>query len=306
MNRRIAVIGPHRRRTGTGPFVAAFLARSGCEALAWGRAEAALLLDANLRRPEADAVCICSPPETHLAYLEAAVNKGLHVFCEKPIVWPQDHACAAFPAIIDRLSDALDRAASRGLTVHENTQWIYTLGDFERLAGGIEVEEVSHFRCEMSPSESSPAEMTMESSAHGNSLLLALGVKGMEDLSVRYDPGEASGRAELDFEFRSRTPRGLPVDVQYHFAQHVAQPRHAAYEINHRRVERRVDVDGYRIWLRHGAKETMIQDPLHASLADFLTRITSPPAGRESCDRILDNIRMSYTLLEAASGITHA
>ncbi len=273
---------------------------------AWGRAEAALLLDANLPRPEVDAVAICSPPETHLAYLEAALAKGLHVFCEKPIVWPQNHACEAFPEIIARLSEALDGAASRGLTVHENTQWVYTLGDFERLAGGIEAEEVSHFRCEMSPSESSPAEMTMESSAHGNSLLLALGARGMEDLSVRYDHGKASGRAALDFEFRSRTPTGRAVDVQYCFTQHAAQPRHAAYEINHRRVERRVDVDGYRIWLKHGTKETMIQDPLHASLADFLAKIASPPAGRESYDRILDNIRMSYTLLEAASGITHA
>jgi hypothetical protein len=304
--RRIAVIGPRRRRTGTGPFVSAFLRQSGCEVLSWDRTEAGLLLDPGRSRPEVEAVAICSPPETHLDYLRAALSKGLHVFCEKPIVWPQDHSCEAFEGIMDALAGALDGAARDGLTVHENTQWVYTLGDFRRLAGEAGPDDVKQFRCEMSPSAATPAEMTMESSAHANALLLALGCAGIEELSVRFEPDEQRRKASLDFGFRSRTPSGGPVEVEYHFVQQLDQPRHAAYEVNHRRVERRVDVDGYRISLRHGSEELVIRDPLQSSVADFLAKAAAGPAGREPYDRIMGNIRMSCTLLKAAAGIAHA
>jgi hypothetical protein len=300
--RRIAVIGPRRRRTGTGPFVSGFLRESGCEVLPWDRAEAGLLLDPGRSRPEVDAVAICSPPETHLDYLRAALAKGLHVFCEKPIVWPPDHSCEDFEGVLDALTGALNGAARDGLTVHENTQWVYTLGDFRRLAGEIGPDDVEHFRCEMSPSAALPAEMTMESSAHANALLLALGCAGIEELSVRFKPDKQRQKASLEFGFRSRTPSGSPVEVEYRFVQQLDQPRHAAYEVNHRRVERRVEVDGYRISLRHETEELAIRDPLRSSVEDFLAKAGAGPAGREPYDRIISNIRMSYALLKAASG----
>lgn len=306
MIRRIAVIGPHRRRTGTGPYVSGFLRQSGCEVLAWDRAGAGLLLEPNLPRPEVDAVAICSPPETHLEYLQAALAKGLHVFCEKPIVWPRDHSPEALEEDIKRLSQALEGAAKNGLVVHENTQWVYTLGDFRRLTGNVGPDHVEHFRCEMSPTAANPAEMTMESSAHANSLLLALGANGIENLSVRFDPEGDGRRASLNFGFRSQTPSGSSVMVEYQFVQQLDQPRHAAYEVNHRRVERRVDVDGYRLFLRFRSAECPIRDPLESSVDDFLAKAAGPPASRELYDIILSNIRMSYTLLKAASGVPDA
>jgi hypothetical protein len=303
---RIAVIGPHRRRTGTGPFVAAFLRESGCEVLSWGRTEAGVLLESGRPLPGIDAVAICSPPETHLEYLQAAVARGLQVFCEKPIVWPADQNPAALDGLIAGLSRALDEAAAKDLTVHENTQWVYTLPDFRRIWGGVAPEEVAHFRCEMSPSSANPTEMTMESSAHGNSLLIALGCSGVEDLSVRFEPADAARQASLEFGFRSRTPSGGAVHVEYRFAQQVSQPRHAAYEVNHLRVERRVEVNGYRIFLRFNSQEQPIRDPLRSSVEDFLGKIYGSVSRGDDYGRILRNIQMSYSLMKALPGAPHA
>lgn len=286
MSLRLAVIGPHRRRTGTGPFVAAILRRLGCAVVEWDRTQARRLLEPGFR-PDLDGVAICSPAETHLDYLAAAAGRGLAVFCEKPILWPP------LPAPIATLAETLDSALRQGVVVHENTQWVYTLRDFRRLAGGF--EDVRHFRCELAPSSGTAADMTMECSAHANSLLLALGCAGMENVRASFD----AGRPSLDIDFRSRNAAGAAVEVQYRFARQLGQPRPAAYEIDHRRIERRVDPDGYRIFLRHESREEEIRDPLESSLEDFLAKLSQPEARPEIFSRMLANIRMSAQLLNA-------
>jgi hypothetical protein len=298
MSLRLAIIGPQRRHTGTGPFVAEYLRRSGCSVFNWNRAEASGALAPGSARPAVDAVAICSPAETHLDYMAEALAKGLHVFCEKPIVWPADQSCDTLRNLIKGLALVLDFAHRRRLVVHENTQWVYTLGDFRRIAGSFRTEEVTRFRCELSPSSGSPAGMIMECSAHANSLLLALGCSGVEDLRLRFAPGE-EGRATMEIGFRSRGASGGPVHVEYHFAQQVSQPRHAAYEINQRRVERRVDVNGYRLYLKSGSKERAIRDPLESSVEDFLKKISGAPAGHPRFSTILSNIQMTHSLLSA-------
>jgi hypothetical protein len=295
MTRRVAIVGPHRRRAGTGPFVADCFRRSGCAVVTWDRAAASRLLEDG-GRPDVDAVAICSPAETHFAYLRAALAKGLHVFCEKPIVWPADYSRSAFDELLAKLAQALDGALRDHLVVHENTQWVYTLPDFRRLTGDFAAEDVRQFRCELSPSRGTPAEMLMECSAHANSLLLELGCSGVEDPRTDFNPGVDGGGAVLDIGFRSRGASGGPVQAHYRFAQQTGQPRQAAYEVNNRRVERRVNIDDYRIFLKYGQDERAIPDPLQSSVADFLDKI-APYRG--SVARISANIRMSYDLLSA-------
>ena len=125
-------------------------------------------------------------------------------------------------------------------------------------------------------------------------------------LAAAEKPAEPGRQASLDFGFRSRTASGSPVEVEYHFVQQVSQPRHAAYEVNHRRVERRVDVDGYRISLRFRSEDRLIRDPLQSSVDDFLAKASGPSPGREQSDRILSNIRMSYSFLRALPVASHA
>lgn len=292
---RIAVIGAHRRRTGTGPFVAEWLRRNGCLVTSWDREQARSF-------SEADAVAICSPAETHLEYLESAIARGLHLFCEKPIVWPADHSEANFATAIGRLAEALEEARKRGLVVHENTQWVYTLEDFRRIAGPYDPARIRRFRCELSPSAGNAAEMLMECSAHANSLLLALGCSGAHNVRARFEDG---ARTALFVDFDSRNASGGSVDAEYRFTQQLEQPRHAAYEIDDRRVERRVEMSDYRMFLKSGEKEEAIDDPLGRSVSDFVGQVRSGPREGASA-RVMANIEMSRLLLAACRRPAHA
>jgi hypothetical protein len=267
----------------------------------WDREEARRLLAPEATRPDVEAVAICSPAETHLDYLLAALDKRLHVFSEKPILWPEDHSPDAFATMIGTLAHAFDAALRDRLVVHENTQWVYTLDDFRRIAGECGLPEVRRFRCELSPTSGAAPAMLMECSAHANSLLLALGCHGLEDPRVSFERGEGrrgGGRgAVLEIGFRSRSVSGDPVAVEYRFAQQIGQPRAAAYEINSRRVERRVEMDGYRIFLKSGIGEYAILDPVRSSVECFLAKIAAE--SRRPDPAILPNIRMSHALLEA-------
>ncbi|MCX6625068.1 MAG: Gfo/Idh/MocA family oxidoreductase, partial [Acidobacteria bacterium] len=200
--------------------------------VSWDRNESARFLDPDSTIPEIDAVAICSPAETHLDYLAAALARGLHVFCEKPIVWPREDSRCAGPVLLNVLAEALDVARRNSLVVHENTQWVYTLEDFRRIAGAFAPNEIAQFRCELSPSGGTAAGMIMECSTHANSLLLELGCRGVEEPLVRFEAGGAGRPATLDIRFRSRRPSGAPVEVEYQFARQAGQPRHAAYEVN--------------------------------------------------------------------------
>ena len=104
---RVGLVGARRRRQGLGPFVARDLVRAGAcvpcfvttsaatRDAASGQLAATCGIEARgytnvdemLARERLDALAILSPAETHAAYLESALAAGLHVLCEKPLVW---------------------------------------------------------------------------------------------------------------------------------------------------------------------------------------------------------------------------
>ncbi len=55
-------------------------------------------LDA-LRLPDADAVLIASPTSTHVQLIEAAADRGLPIFCEKPLALTREEHVAALHAV---------------------------------------------------------------------------------------------------------------------------------------------------------------------------------------------------------------
>jgi len=103
----VGLVGARRRRQGLGPFVARDLVRAGARVPCFAATSAATRdaasgqlaatcgieargytnVDEMLARERLDALAILSPAETHAAYLESALAAGLHVLCEKPLVW---------------------------------------------------------------------------------------------------------------------------------------------------------------------------------------------------------------------------
>ncbi len=75
----------------------------------WYDSPEALLDDAAL-----DFVDICTPPSSHAAFIRAALGRGLHVLCEKPLV-----------GSLAELSEVAGLAAARGRALHTVHNWHY-------------------------------------------------------------------------------------------------------------------------------------------------------------------------------------
>jgi len=295
MSIRVGLIGPRRSRTGTGPFVARFLAAGGCQVFEWGKEEAPRWRDS--LEPAVDAVAICSPPETHFEYINAALAAGLPVFCEKPLVWPADHSAAALRSMIAHLASSNDG----GAMIHENTQWPYTLGEYRAITGQFDPKDVREFACVFAPSSGEPAEMLMETAAHANSLLLAIGCSGMEHVALEHRALAPGRPAEMDVRFQSRSAGGTAVAVHYRLEQCERPPRTAAYAVNGRWVRRRIGSPGYEIFLEHDGRETPIGDPMECSVRDFAAKISAVARARASRGlppSIRESLEMSAALLE--------
>ena len=160
---RVAVIGGRRRRDGLGPFVARDLAAAGAEVTALvatspeSCAEAVqqmqrfagleprtyLHVERLLAEERLDALAVCSPHAAHADALERALDAGLHVLCEKPLVWGD--------AAAERGARLAGAFAERGLVLFENCQWPYALPAFERLHPGSLGGPPRHFAMRLSP-----------------------------------------------------------------------------------------------------------------------------------------------------------
>jgi hypothetical protein len=242
----------------------------------------------------ADAVVICSPADTHLSYLRAVLQAGLHTFCEKPLLGDCNiDSLAGLQRLVEDY-----RAA--GLVLHENTQWPYVLAYFPVLLQQGLPGEIEDFSMELYPPTNSPPAMAYEAVPHANSMLLAICGRGRMralEITKRHDP-TSQPRLDIEFDFvserQTRTTR-----VTYRLGYRPTQPRPATFAINGLRLDRELENPGYRMYLRAQGRRVRIEDPLLTSLKDF-TNALMTPAGEgppSPSDAILDNARMLWEIV---------
>ena len=70
--------------------------------------------------PEVDVVLLCTPPHFRPAHLEAAINAGKHVFCEKPV--------ATDPAGVRKVLELAKLAQEKKLNLVSGLCWRYDVG----------------------------------------------------------------------------------------------------------------------------------------------------------------------------------
>src|SRR5439155_26499968 len=73
----------------------ALLASHGIEARGY------LRLDDLIAETPVDALVVATPRETHLEWLERALDARLHVLCEKPLVWGGEDAAERAVEVVD-------------------------------------------------------------------------------------------------------------------------------------------------------------------------------------------------------------
>ena len=305
----IGLIGARRTRQGLGPFVARELHAAGAavacvvgthpetaqEARRQLRDEHRIDVrsyadvDTMLSRERLDAVAILSPNETHERYLERALSAGLHVLCEKPLVW-------GVADLAKRATSLVDRFADRGLLLWENCQWPYTLPAFRELHPELGPDPPARFSMELSPT-SSGSRMLGDSLPHPLSMLQALlpGTPG-EIVSPRFDVGPE--RTLVGFEYRAAN---TPIAVEIALTRTAEFPRPAAYAIDGRQARRRVRLPDYEQSFSEGDRSVTVPDPLRALIRGFLGELRDyrggAPARRSSS--IADRMALLQTLVTA-------
>jgi predicted dehydrogenase len=291
---KVGVIGARRVRQGLGPYVVRHLAALGAEVPCFLASRAETIpeterttgargyteLDRMLAGHRLDAIAILSPAESHARYLEAALEAGLHVLCEKPLVWGGARSAERAAAIEQRYREA-------GLGLRECCQWSYTLSAYRDLHP--DVGPVRSFGMRLSPSKREPREMLGDSLSHPISLLQALVPGPAEVADVRF-PRLAPGSLRLTFDWLA--PSGA-VSTTIELISREAPPREAGYGVNGRWAERRIRPDDYAFSFVDGDREVSVPDPLQELLRDFVAAPERLPTGEIGVrmailERILD------------------
>jgi hypothetical protein len=278
------VIGPSRRRNGTGPFVARYLHDEGavitavCASTQESSDEAAAELSFACGRPvkafsrveqmfascALDAVAVCSPAGCHEGHLALAADAGLHTFCEKPLIWRADSS------LVDRVARLTGAFLDRGLLLQQNTQWTFVLKDLEALLGERTVRNMRAFEMFLSPPEPGLS-MFWEAGPHPISVLSAIGASGLvSDVQARF----ADSLSTLEITFLAHRLAAAPVETRLLLSTQMAQPRPCYIVVDHLRIDREVlSMSPYRLALRLNQVVRPIQDPLQRSVKDFVIQL---------------------------------
>ena len=302
---RVAVVGVRRARTGLGQFFAkhlvahgavvpAFigtrpetiaeaaevLAKQGIAARGFTRLED--LLDAE----PVDALVIASPHETHLAWLEKALDANLHVLCEKPLVWGAEDSS-------ERAAQVVREFHGKGLVLSENCPWPMTLPAYDALHPGVRRAGVRDFAMWLSPSAGGVG-MLLDSMSHPLSMLQAItdadeaAVEGAT-FSTR---NVAAGKLEVSFRFVAGATR---VATLVRLGVVPEQPRPAGYAMNGFPAERQVQMSDYSLAFADGGRTVPVPDPMAELVGRFVAAIVSGAPERENRRerrRISDRMRM--------------
>jgi hypothetical protein len=276
----VSIIGAGRTRNGIGEYIGKYFHRHGAEVTSvlgttektGLRASSALRkygieahsytdFDEMVSAEKPDVVVIASPASTHYDYLLRSLDRGLHVFCEKPFIWDDR------PDIRTRIEDIFEKAREKRLTLAMNSQWPFSIDDYEELCGKVRIEEKNHFFVRMSPF--SPGRvMIPESVPHPLSLLYCrLGAGEIQELNFELDgEGEMSIRFTYLFETRA-------CDVLIKLGHQKTPPRDFSFGFNEKIVSRNLDLNHYEIYFNFGKSKLKITDPLELSVKNFMEAV---------------------------------
>ena len=277
---RVSIVGAGRSRNGIGEYIAKYFHKNKAQVVAVVgttqetsvRSASALErygiasipysnFDEMVDRERPDVLVIASPASTHYDYLARGLESGLHIFCEKPFVW------SVAGNLEKAVSHVLSRAREKQLTLAMNSQLPFALNDYERLCGKMERRESNTFDAAMSPFALG-GEMIPDAMPHVLSLLYAVFGEGR----VRKVRFESTTPRDMKIEFQYVSPSGI-CDTQVELATQEKQPRHFRFGWDGKVVSRSLDLANYDIYFSHEGQRLKIQDPLEASVVNFIQAV---------------------------------
>jgi hypothetical protein len=209
------------------------------------------------------AIAICSPAVYHKKDLLVCAECGIHVFCEKPLIWDNEE-------LLPTVRKIAENFCTQNLLLYQNTQWFYSWFNFEKLFGEETLLNAKKIVIELAVSNFDPFFILRESAPHANSILLAIsGSDIYEDFSIETDYESEV----LKVSFKTKNKNSSSLVVTYVFTKCEQQPRGMAISVDGLKIERVIDMNGYKIYLLFRNKMTLIDDPLNTSIKLFIKKI---------------------------------
>ena len=296
MTLNVAIIGPGRSKQGTGPYIANQFQKNGAEITALisstlqsAKTSAEYLksnfgidcqvyanLDEALNKDTIDVVVISPPLQFHRQYLKSAIQAGCHIFCEKPLWWPELDITDEInvQTIQDETAEIVKLCNLHNVILQLNTQWPFTLPAYYEIYPQLKAhaETINSFSMWLSP-QSTDHTMIIDSTPHLLSMLYAIAGSGrIQNVESNYKSNKTIQKLEINFDYLHATG---DIKVNFTLAPTKSVPKPAAYAINNNRVDRHVELGNYLISLCSSDNQLTIVDPLVCSVRNFLSSIYS-------------------------------
>ncbi len=240
-----------------------------------------------------DALIIAAPVSAHREVLEAALVAGLPVLCEKPLVAPDE---------LDRVGELLDRFLQSGLLLMEHCQWPLTLSALTQLHPGFEGGAIDRVELMICPGARG-RQMIEDSLSHLLSLVQALVpvdettvLRGVEFTTHATEAASQAVTMELEGPMPSLVARLL-------LDHRLEQPRPAWLAVNGRRMDREIELPGYKISFTDGDRSIPVSDPAAALVYCFVQFLIDPDEQRirKTSDDIRQRARLYASVLDVYS-----
>ena len=216
-----------------------------------------------------DSIAIASPWPTHFEYLVKSVDANLNIFCEKPFFWNNNDPHKPIDFIFQEAED-------HNLKIAMNSQWPFSIPDYETLCGSINKKKTDTFFIHLSPMVAGK-EMILDSVPHALSILYsALGEGKLKNIHI----DSYENKMKIRFIYHTNDNK---CKVLINLEREEQQPRSFKYGFNDKIVSRVLDLKDYIIYFTYLDKTLKVADPLELSVKDFITSVktkTEPQIGK--------------------------
>ena len=237
-------------------------------------------LETLIKEARPDALSICTPAESHFEQILTAFDRGLPVFCEKPLFWAKNLSPETLETQLQLLSE------HHGRCLFINTSNAYFLENVIEKTGMPSF--VNSFSLKFyTQGTHNGKDIAVDLLPHGFSLLIRLlGYKKITGVSQMVE----SNCYQCQFTYGD-------CQVAFDFQEKKDGQKHLAFSINGREFTRAQEGQGetYRVYLKDSltGEETEAEDPFQVYISRFLSGLNSGIASE--VDKFADgaaNLRM--------------
>jgi len=250
-----------------------------------------------------DVLSVCSPPAQHFRHVMMAARRGVHVLCEKPLVYDSARAHRLLLADAEELVDAVADADLVGAT---NTQYVAAVEPIRELlsGAGLEASTPRYVFMQMEsrggPQGSEFEKIWVDLASHPISVILALAGPG-EIIAGSTEATVEQRRCEARFRWRGAGGRETEGHVLVRNVPEGPLTRRIIVDDAVLEYEGRNDENGvYATYLKLGGAEVRAEDFVCTSIRRFLAAVRGRGRPLASLADGLENLRLQLHLLDVA------